>query len=89
MGDIDLIESITPGALEEYSGFPWTNRNDFLQQLALKKGRVRKGGEIDLTTTARIFMMDHIKGLIHVYQTPKGVSDEEIRHPNLFQAILY
>ncbi|CAD7925719.1 unnamed protein product [Amoebophrya sp. A120] len=48
----------------------WTDGEDFLQKLAMKMGKLRKGGEPDLEITARIVLYDWQRGRIPYFVAP-------------------
>jgi hypothetical protein len=50
----------------------WTSHVDFLEQLATKTGKLRKGGEPDIHTAAKIVLHDWQRGKIPFYTLPAG-----------------
>lgn len=50
----------------------WTDAEDFLQKLAARKGKLKKGGEPDVETTAKLVLVDWQKGEIPYYSLPEG-----------------
>lgn len=48
----------------------WTDHEDFLTQLALKGGRLLKGGEADIGTVSKMVLSDWIRGRLPFYTLP-------------------
>lgn len=46
-----------------------------MNQLAIRKGKLRKGGEPDVVATAKIVLMDWQRGEIPYYHIPPGAID--------------
>lgn len=65
-----MIERIRKGVLKEHYGIDFNNSEEFFEKLAIKRNRLRKGGEPDVETIARQFLMDHIKGKIRIFEEP-------------------
>lgn len=67
--DIDamtLIESLH-GAVESYYGIePGEDSEESLERIALKKGKLKKGGKPDIMLTARLIIQDWQRGKIKV-----------------------
>ena len=40
----------------------WEDEEDYIKQLAMKKGKLKKGGEPDMVATAKIVLMDWQRG---------------------------
>lgn len=59
-----------------YDLWGWTSSEDFLTRLALKAGRLLKGGEPDLGTAARMVLQDWLRGKIPYYTLPPGAEKE-------------
>ncbi len=73
----NILEKIRPGCIEEYCGLPFEGNEEFFEKLALKRHRLRKGGEPDIDTISRQFIMDHIKGRIKVYEEPPQLENKK------------
>lgn len=55
----------------------WENEEDFLTEVAKRKGRLLKGGEPDIKTTAKLVLIDWQRGEIPFFiPPPKEVMDE-------------
>jgi ribosome biogenesis GTPase A len=64
-----------------YGVLSWTDPEDFLTQLAIKKGKLRKGAEPDVDATAKIVLIDWQRGEIPYYHLPDGYIDKfESKH---------
>lgn len=57
----------------------WTDSTDFLTKVANQKGKLLKGAEPDLKSTAKIVLFDWQRGEIPYYNYPP---DYEIRDQN-------
>jgi nuclear GTP-binding protein len=55
-----------------YAVNDWTDTEDFLTKVAIKKGKLRKGGEPDMIATAKIILVDWQKGDLPFYSLPEG-----------------
>jgi len=69
----------------------WENEEDFLDIVAKKKGRLLKGGEADVKTTAKLVLIDWQRGEIPYFvPPPKEVmeledDDEILKVPKLIK----
>lgn len=54
----------------------WEDAEDFLKQVAIKKGKLRKGGEPDVDATAKIILIDWQRGEIPFFHLPEGEVDK-------------
>ena len=54
----------------------WEDSEDFLKQLAIKKGKLKKGGEPDTSVTAKLVLVDWQRGGIPYYHLPEGEIDK-------------
>lgn len=54
----------------------WTDAEDFINQLAVKMGKLKKGGEPDVDATAKIVLIDWQRGEIPFYSLPEGEVDK-------------
>lgn len=71
-----LLERVKTAHIRQIYNIPtWTDSLDLLSQLALKNGRLHKGGEPDVVITARSIIFDWQRGKIPYYALPPG-SDE-------------
>jgi nuclear GTP-binding protein len=59
-----------------YAVNDWTDTEDFLTKVAIKKGKLRKGGEPDMISTAKIILVDWQKGDLPFYSLPEGEVDK-------------
>lgn len=59
----EILNKVKPQQIRKIYGVEnWTDEEDFLKQLAVKKGKLRKGGEPDIVATAKIVLMDWQRG---------------------------
>jgi len=72
----DLYEELAPGEISKYYGID-TVVYDFLEDLAIAKNRLIAGGEPDLRMASLMFLKDHLRGEIPIY--------EDIDHPLRYQ----
>ena len=63
----DQYEELAPGRIAEYYGID-TVVYDFLEDLAKAKNRLIAGGEPDLRMAALMFLKDHLRGEIPIYE---------------------
>jgi nuclear GTP-binding protein len=54
----------------------WEDPEDFLKQVAIRKGKLRKGGEPDVDATAKIILIDWQRGEIPYFHLPDGEVDK-------------
>lgn len=54
----------------------WDSAEDFLVLLAMRLGKLKKGGEPDISTTARIMLYDLQRGRLPYYVLPPGMASE-------------
>ncbi|KAI6203756.1 Nucleolar GTP-binding protein 2 [Aphelenchoides besseyi] len=54
----------------------WTDSEEFLTKIALKSGRLLKGGEPDITTVAKMVLNDFQRGKLPYFTLPPGCSAE-------------
>jgi ribosome biogenesis GTPase A len=62
------FEEINPGLVNGYYGIESTNPVDFLEDLARAKNRLISGGEPDIRTAALMFLKDHTRAKIPIYE---------------------
>lgn len=55
----------------------WTNAEDFLEKLALRTGKLLKGGEPDLPTVSKMVLNDWQRGRIPFFVKPPGMETDE------------
>lgn len=61
----------------------WEDANDFLEQLALRMGKLSKGGHADTNTTSRMVLNDWQRGrLPYFVKPPKFYNDHKERQAN-------
>ena len=53
----------------------WSDTEDFLTQLSVQYGKLLKGGDADLNTTAKMVLQDWQRGKLPFYTLPAGVED--------------
>jgi ribosome biogenesis GTPase A len=72
----EQYEEINPGAIGEYYSLNTVNY-DFLEDFAVANNRVLRGGDPDIRTAALMFLKDHMRGEIPIY--------EDINNPLRYQ----
>ncbi|KAL4505148.1 hypothetical protein ABPG72_016215 [Tetrahymena utriculariae] len=60
----------------------WEDDQDFLEKLAVKKGKLKKGGEPDIITVAKIVIMDWQRGVIPYFSFPPDYKPDEEMNKN-------
>ncbi|XP_064536716.1 uncharacterized protein Ns2 [Drosophila montana] len=73
----DYVETVLQRVRKEYIAKNykienWTTSTHFLEQLAKKSGKLLKGGEPDVTVTARMVLNDWQRGKLPFYVPPEG-----------------
>lgn len=53
----------------------WVDAEDFIRKVAIKKGKLRKGGEPDLEATSKLILIDWQRGELPYYTLPEGEVD--------------
>lgn len=77
----EILNKVRPEHIKRIYGVEkWEDEEDFLKQLAIKKGKLRKGGEPDSVATAKIILMDWQRGEIPFYNLPPGAVDKYSLH---------
>lgn len=73
---IEIFQEIDPGSLEStYNIDSWTDAMDFVEQVALRTGKLLKGGMPDTQNTARYIVNDWRKGrLRRLVKMDRGAS---------------
>jgi len=77
----DYIEEVLKRSRREfivrtYGIHSWENHEDFLNQLAIKNGRLLKKGEPDMRTAARMVLNDWQRGKLPYYTEPPKAKDD-------------
>ena len=54
-----------------------------MTQVAIKKGKLKKGGEPDVKTTAKLILIDWQRGELPYYALPPNAKDEKLEDGNL------
>lgn len=66
-----ILDKVSKDHLNKIYGVTsWINTEDFVSQVAVKYGKLGKGGDPDLTSTAKIILMDWQRGKIPYYIIP-------------------
>lgn len=60
-----------------YDVWQWEGAEDFLQKLAIKMGKLGKGGEPDVFITARMVLQDWLRGRIPYFTLPPVAEGEQ------------
>lgn len=73
----DYVDTVLKRVRKEYIAKnykieSWTTSTHFLEQLAKKTGKLLKGGEPDITVTARMVLNDWQRGKLPFYVPPEG-----------------
>jgi nuclear GTP-binding protein len=72
-----LLERVKPEYLSKtYEIDFWENSLDFLTQLAMKSGKLLKGGDADIPTIAKMVLHDWIRGRIPFFVPPPLKSED-------------
>ena len=93
-----VLERVKKQYIEKMYGLTFESHEDFLEKLGKKSGRLGKGGEVDLRSTARIVLTDYVRGKLPYYFAPpdereQGEEAEETEHqvsikPQKFKSIM-
>lgn len=62
-------EELNPGAVTRYYGIE-ANADDFLENLARARNKLLKGNRPDERAAALIFLSDHVRGVLPIYEDP-------------------
>lgn len=78
----DYIEAMLQRVKKEYiqktyNIMSWTDHEDFLTKFAKRSGKLLKGGDPDLSTSAKMILNDFQRGKIPYFVRPPGSEDEE------------
>ncbi len=68
---------------KHYGVKSWEDTEDFLNQVAIKKGKLKKGGEPDVKTTAKLILIDWQRGELPYFTLPPNAKDEKFEDENL------
>lgn len=70
-----LLERVKKQHLKKtYGILDWEDASDFLEQVARKTGKLLKGGEPDLNTSAKMILNDYLRGKIPWFIAPPDYS---------------
>uniref|UniRef100_A0A3P8WW60 Nucleolar GTP-binding protein 2 n=1 Tax=Cynoglossus semilaevis TaxID=244447 RepID=A0A3P8WW60_CYNSE len=73
-----VLERAKPEYIQKTYRIPsWTSAQDFLEKLALRTGKLLKGGEPDLSTVSKMVLNDWQRGRIPFFVKPPGPDDEQ------------
>ncbi|CAD8070445.1 unnamed protein product [Paramecium primaurelia] len=61
----------------------WIDEHDFLKKVAIKKGKLAKGGEADTKSTAKLILMDWQRGEIPFLTYPPDYVQKEVVEENI------
>lgn len=63
--------------MKKFYGVPdWEDSEDFIKKVAIKKGKLRKGGEPDQDATSKLILIDWQRGDLPYYNLPEGEEDK-------------
>lgn len=66
-----MLDIVKKQYVQRHYGLPdWIDQYDFLDRLARKYGKLHKGNEADIETTARMVLNDLIRGKLPFFQEP-------------------
>ena len=69
----EVLKRVKPEYLKKiYKIDDWNSSNEFLEAIALKMGRLLKGGEPDISTISRLVLNDWQRGKLPYYIVPAG-----------------
>ncbi|KAK5861944.1 hypothetical protein PBY51_017380 [Eleginops maclovinus] len=73
-----VLERAKPEYIQKTYRIPtWTSAEDFLEKLAFRCGKLKKGGEPDLSTVSKMVLNDWQRGRIPFFVKPPGVEAEQ------------
>ncbi|XP_076008838.1 nucleolar GTP-binding protein 2 [Genypterus blacodes] len=76
-----VLERAKPEYIQKTYRIPtWTSAEDFLEKLALRTGKLHKGGEPDLTTVSKMVLNDWQRGRIPFFVKPPGPDGDQEAH---------
>lgn len=78
----DHVEEVLKRVKKEYIQrtykiYEWDDHVDFLEKLAMKTGKLNKGGESNISSAAKMVLNDFQRGKLPYYIRPPGITDEE------------
>lgn len=80
-----ILETVKREHIAAQYGLPkadegtWTSRLDLLEKIALKAGRLRKGGEPDIRSSAITMINDFQRGKLPHYVPPPELKEDKVR----------
>jgi nuclear GTP-binding protein len=60
----------------------WEDSDDFINQLAVKTGKLLKGGEPDVNNVSKSMIMDWQRGNIPYFELPPKTEEEQDKEDN-------
>lgn len=79
-----VLERAKPEYIQKTYRIPtWSSAEDFLEKLALRTGKLLKGGEPDLSTVSKMVLNDWQRGRIPFFVKPPGPEGEEEENTRL------
>lgn len=76
-----ILEKTNPRHIADCYGIPhWTDSEDFMLQVALKTGKLWKGGEPDTANVSRTIIFDWQRGKIPYFEKPPNVKCDAVQH---------
>ena len=60
----------------------WIDSEDFLKKIAIKRGKLKKGGELCIQTAAKSVLMDWSRGEITFFNLPPESDEKEDPNEN-------
>ncbi|XP_074540404.1 nucleolar GTP-binding protein 2 [Halichoeres trimaculatus] len=73
-----VLERAKPEYIQKTYRIPsWNNAEDFLEKLALRTGKLLKGGEPDLSTVSKMVLNDWQRGRIPFFVKPPGPEGDQ------------
>lgn len=74
-----LLSRVRPEYVKRTYGVDsWTDAEDFLTQLAVKRGKLGKGGEANIDTVAKMVLNDWIRGRIPYFVRPPDLEHNSV-----------
>lgn len=79
-----VLDRAKPEYIQKTYRIPtWSSAEDFLEKLALRTGKLLKGGEPDLSTVSKMVLNDWQRGRIPFFVKPPGPEGEDEEKPPL------
>ena len=80
----DYIEEVLRRVKKEfiqrtYQIHDWTDHEDFLEKLAIKTGKLNRGGESNLSSVAKMVLNDFQRGKLPFFNLPPGCDEKEAK----------